>query len=40
MQAVLSWIQQKGLSLIGTGSLVITDVRIAPDDAAQMAVAG
>ncbi|RML38832.1 hypothetical protein ALQ95_102404 [Pseudomonas syringae pv. ribicola] len=40
VQAIVSWIQQKRLPFAGTVSLVITDVRIGPEDAAQMAIGG
>nr|WP_263868072.1 hypothetical protein [Pseudomonas syringae group genomosp. 3] len=40
MQAVIARVEQKGLTVAGAVSLVAADVRVGPDDTAQMAVDG
>ncbi|RMM02371.1 hypothetical protein ALQ88_200161 [Pseudomonas savastanoi] len=38
VQCVTSRVEQKGLAITGATSLVIADLRVRPDNAAQMAV--
>ncbi|KPW59880.1 Unknown protein sequence [Pseudomonas caricapapayae] len=40
VKPVVSRIEQEGFAIVGTASPVTADLRVCPDDAAQMAIGG